>query len=381
MKYILFLFLIVGFFPNLFAQAEYDSLTISQWQNIFKESESSEILEGIFNCETQFESNIGGQVKRKSSARVVLKKIKNKIYIYANHEVNNSHWDSYVKLTYFKGHYIVNNGNNNYSYIVEDVDNDHLTETFFKTSEISFSNLDIKIDYGFIAKIDYGNEIKNAKLSTSGYKVNAPKFDPIISLSTLVSQGSGFFINNFGYVITNKHVVEKGEYFKIVYNDIIYKAELITSGSLDVCVLKITESIPNISYLSLGNSDNIQLGQKLYVFGYPYESTLGSSIKVTDGILSSKLGFQDNSNYFQMSAPVNPGNSGGPIFNEKGDLIGVATSKLIKGENISFGLKINKVKTFLDENGIKYFNNSQNKTSNFFETGEKSCVIIKCYKI
>jgi len=75
------------------------------------------------------------------------------------------------------------------------------------------------------------------------------------------------------------------------------------------------------------------------VLGYPLRATMGDEIKLTNGIISSKTGFQGDVTSYQISAPVQPGNSGGPLFNDKGELIGVINAKHAGAENASYAIK------------------------------------------
>ena len=115
----------------------------------------------------------------------------------------------------------------------------------------------------------------------------------------------------------------------------------------DLAILRIDYRSPR--YFRLRNFDSVELGDKVFVLGFPLSDILGSDIRLTDGIVSARSGIDADSTYFQISAPIQPGNSGGPIFNEKFEVIGVAAHKLsdmsmwasdgIIPQNVNFGVK------------------------------------------
>ena len=188
------------------------------------------------------------------------------------------------------------------------------------------------------------------------------------------SSGSGFFINNKGYFVTNNHVVKGCKQSKITFKGESIDAEIIaTDQTLDLALMKANVKPKN--YLNLSDEPPEKL-QKIYVAGYPFGKGLSDDLKLTQGIISSVKGYKDNSNQIQIDAAINSGNSGGPIVNEDGDLVGVAVSGLnkSKSEGIAFGIKSAAVKNFLDVNKIKYstsslmnFGMSNKKLNNLLE--------------
>jgi len=167
--------------------------------------------------------------------------------------------------------------------------------------------------------------------------------------------GSGFIITEDGYILTNYHVVEtayKGGYdIMVMLNDgTSYLAELVgyEDDEMDVAVLKIDAT--GLTPASIGDSNDMQVGEKVYAIGNP----LGElTYTMTDGIVSAldrAITFTDENtaakntiNMFQTSAAVNSGNSGGPIYNERGEVIGIVTAKYdsTSVEGIGFAIPIN----------------------------------------
>jgi S1-C subfamily serine protease len=87
------------------------------------------------------------------------------------------------------------------------------------------------------------------------------------------------------------------------------------------------------------NPKSSDVGSSVFVLGYPLKALMGDEIKLTNGIISSKSGFQGDITTYQISVPLQPGNSGGPLFDSNGNLIGIVNAKLIVGENVSYAIK------------------------------------------
>ena len=178
------------------------------------------------------------------------------------------------------------------------------------------------------------------------------------SSSDVASSGSGFFINNKGYFITNNHVVKGCKQSKIKFKEEEVDAELIaTDETLDLALLK--AKVKPKDYLDISD-DPPEKMQRIFVAGYPFGKGLSDDLKFTQGIISAVKGYADNSNQIQLDAAINSGNSGGPIVNEDGDLVAVAVSGLdkSKSEGIGFGIKASSVKNFLEVNNVKYSSSS-----------------------
>ena len=123
-------------------------------------------------------------------------------------------------------------------------------------------------------------------------------------------------------------------------------------------------SAPNVPLASGGllRPDDVELGEDLLVSGYPYGDIFSNTIKVTKGIVSANRGMGDDSSQFQMDAAVQAGNSGGPIYDENGNIVGVVVQQLNKlkvakvmgslPENVNFGIKASTVRQFLTSAGL-----------------------------
>ena len=174
--------------------------------------------------------------------------------------------------------------------------------------------------------------------------------------------GTGFFVNNEGYVITNYHVVKTNENnTKIMFRDKEKDAKIIAFDEiLDIALLKV--EVKNKNYIKFSNNSP-KKAQSILVAGYPYGKYISDDLKITSGIINSLKGIKNNTSMLQIDATVNPGNSGGPIVDkDSGSLVGVATMKLskdytkaafgVESENTNYGIKSSQVKDFLEANNV-----------------------------
>ena len=166
-----------------------------------------------------------------------------------------------------------------------------------------------------------------------------------ISSATEKWSGTGFALNN-GYIATNYHVVENAKSIKVQgikgnFN-IEYNAIVISTDKFnDLAIIKINDSRFNgfgaIPYRV--KTSTSEVGEDVFVLGYPLTTTMGDEIKLTTGVISSKTGFQGDVSLYQISAPIQPGNSGGPLFDGNGNLIGIVNAKHRGAENVSYAIK------------------------------------------
>ena len=167
--------------------------------------------------------------------------------------------------------------------------------------------------------------------------------------------GSGFFLNEEGYLITNFHVIEgESEISVEVYHqrngqldrETYKQVKIIAINKFqDLALLHIEDKdAPKFKPVTLGNSDLLNVGDGVFAIGSP----LGLERTVTQGILSTKTRQMEGQLYLQTSTQINPGNSGGPLFNLAGEVVGVTNMKITFGEGLGFAIPIELVKSFLD---------------------------------
>ncbi len=165
----------------------------------------------------------------------------------------------------------------------------------------------------------------------------------VVTIRTDVSQGSGFFIANNGYIITNAHVMEGAKAATIItYDGKSHKVQKIGENTgMDITLLKIENE--NYFPLELADSDKIKQGERVIAIGNP----LGLSFSVTQGIISNvhQKGENGLNAYVQIDAALNSGNSGGPLINIDGEAIGINNFKISGAESLGFALESNYIKT------------------------------------
>lgn len=184
----------------------------------------------------------------------------------------------------------------------------------------------------------------------SGFDIRIPRYRQKGTEKKEVGSGSGFLISANGHILTNKHVVgDEDAYFTVLLSDGSQKdAKLLyRDQEFDVAILKISGD--DLSYVSLGNSDNLKLGQSVFAIG----NALGEySNSVSVGIISGlnrNIQAEDEilENVIQTDAAINPGNSGGPLVDLSGKVIGVNVATVLGSENIGFSIPINMVKNII----------------------------------
>jgi serine protease Do len=187
-------------------------------------------------------------------------------------------------------------------------------------------------------KID--KEITILKSYTGDYSAVIEKaVKGVMSISGDKSGGTGFVIDDEGYIVTNYHVVEENTKIKAIsYDEKEYVARLIGYDTKrDVALLKIESG--NYEVLELGNEEDIQVGKKVIAIGNP----LGLSFSATEGIISGidREGPNGLNVYIQTDVSLNPGNSGGPLINTEGKVVGINNFKISgDSEGLGFALEI-----------------------------------------
>ena len=141
--------------------------------------------------------------------------------------------------------------------------------------------------------------------------------------------GSGFLISKEGLVATAFHVVDGAAKITIKTSKGTHEAKILSSDkSNDIAILKILGIKEPLVAASIASSSDVQLGQSVFTLGFPNIDVQGFNLKMTKGDISSVSGIQDDPRQFQISVPVQAGNSGGPLFDESGNIVGIVVSKL-----------------------------------------------------
>ncbi|MCD6679096.1 MAG: serine protease [Burkholderiaceae bacterium] len=174
-----------------------------------------------------------------------------------------------------------------------------------------------------------------------------------------VSSGSGFYVSNDGYLVTNNHVVEGCT--RLARGDGTPLELVAADEKNDLALLK---GPPVVDSASLRVAPDAMQGEPVLTYGYPLQGVLSSSGQLGAGMVSALAGLRDHPGHLQIDVPVQPGNSGGPLLDRRGLVVGVVVAKLnalrvaqMTGDipqNINFAVKLAPLKALLDANNVRY---------------------------
>ena len=206
--------------------------------------------------------------------------------------------------------------------------------------------------------------------------------------------GTGWGIGD-GYLVTNHHVIDGARAISVkgIGGDLNtgYSAEVVaTDKTNDIAVLRITDSrFHGFGVIPYAVSSRIaDKGEGIFVLGYPMTQVLGNEVKYTAGEINSRTGFQGDVATYQISAPVTHGNSGGPMFDNKGNVIGIVNSGITDkeiAENVGYAIKISYLKILIESAGLNITLPNNNTISSLskqekIKKVEKFVYYIECSK-
>lgn len=210
--------------------------------------------------------------------------------------------------------------------------------------------------------------------------------------ATPASTGTGFVVSRQGHVLTNHHVVDGCMTIRTTSEG--GKKQLTVVGTdpgNDLALLKLPSPFPNIARFREGR--NIRPGDSVVVVGFPLHGVLASEANVTTGTVSALAGIRNDTRFLQITAPVQPGNSGGPLLDQSGQIVGIVVSKLdtLKlakatgdiSQNINFAINAGVARSFLDSQSVEYETGAPSKTLGSAEIGaaaKKFTLLVECYR-
>ena len=240
-----------------------------------------------------------------------------------------------------------------------------------------------------------GKQLVHAEASQNGMAGN----ESITTISgnggkalQLAASGTGFFVTHDGNVLTNNHVIDGCREIRVPAEKLVGKL-VVADSTNDLALIKL--AVTNRPHGQFSTTDDIKQGEEIFVFGFPLDGFLPSSGNITPGIISALAGPGNNSSLVQMTAPVQLGNSGGPLLNKKGRIVGVVVGKAnaikiasVTGDipqNINFAIAPRTVKSFLDANRVEYQKKSEafslDKGSiDIADEARKSSLKIECWR-
>jgi S1-C subfamily serine protease len=175
------------------------------------------------------------------------------------------------------------------------------------------------------------------------------------------STGTGFLFSSSDYVITSYHVVHgsKSISVRLITGERIDATIAVKDTNNDIAILKLSKSpTSRQNIITLGDSSSVKTGDRVFTYGFPLVDLLGhQEPRYSEGFVNSLSGISNDPRLFQVSIPIQPGNSGGPVFNENGELIGIATSSIdsvqtqkvfgATPQNVNFAIKSSYINSLL----------------------------------
>jgi hypothetical protein len=210
---------------------------------------------------------------------------------------------------------------------------------------------------------------------------------------SIESTGTGFIVSKAGHVLTNHHVVDgcKEIHAQIPAGKVGVTPVVARDPRNDLALVKL--SSPVVSVATFRDGRTVRQGDSVVAVGFPLHGLLASGANLTTGTVSALAGLGDDTRFLQITAPVQPGNSGGPLLDLSGNVVGVVVSKLnaVKvakatgdiPQNVNFAISAAVARGFLDAKGVQYETAPSNKKFEAADVGElakKFIVVVECWK-
>ena len=263
-----------------------------------------------------------------------------------NLDISNGINHYYFTITFFdNGIKFYLNGQAIHKMVEWEWQGDEFGATAYGKNNCLINSLEITEFFSVEESADFTKYVENKVLNSTNSEYDA--------------NGSGFFISRQGHIVTNYHVIEGAKEIDVKMNlngkvETFPALVVIEDKFNDLAILKI-----DFKNFDLGQDIPYKLdfglkevGTEVYTLGYPMVDLMGSEIKFTDGKISSKSGLEGDVRTYQITTPIQPGNSGGPLFDNDGNIIGVISSTLNRenynAENVNFAIKSNLIRNLID---------------------------------
>jgi len=217
-------------------------------------------------------------------------------------------------------------------------------------------------------------------------KKETKKKKPKISLDdnkvVAASSGTGFYVSKTGHIISNHHVIEGCDNVKLTFNGKEVNADVLASDKMnDLAILKANLTPSKVYSVS---TEDASLLEDIIIAGYPLGKRVSAAIKTSKGSITALAGYGDNYSEFQTDAALNQGNSGGPIMNQKGNVVGVAVANYGKKagvESFNFGIKSSTLKTFANANQLEFLppNNRELSNKDLSQLITEATIYLECH--
>jgi len=207
-----------------------------------------------------------------------------------------------------------------------------------------------------------------------------------------IGNATTFIVSKTGQAITNHHVIEGCKELRVEGRDGI--AKVTTSDVVnDIALIQVPGTTKAAAAIN-ADPTKLRQGEDIIVFGFPLNAVLSSGGNLTPGIVSAMTGLGNNTNQIQITAPIQPGSSGSPVLNRKGEVIGVVSMKLSDskmakatgqiGQNVNFAVSGQTLKTFLDTHKVEYRSvgllSFEKSTADLADEARKWTLVVECWK-
>jgi serine protease Do len=222
-----------------------------------------------------------------------------------------------------------------------------------------------------------------ARLQKCGFEVVELKLEKL----PFASQGSGFVLSPEGDVLTCAHVVGEEPKATLWIGGTRYLARILAvDTNLDAEVMRVEGEHPPFRPLRFAPEPACRLGQEAYDMGFPLADLLGTSARINKGLISATVGLHGDTNHVQISAEVQPGNSGGPVLNPQAEVVGMVAATINPlrvlaqtggdlPQNINFAIKTGPLLQFLTKAGVTLTESNSAPAGNFEEAGKSLALI------
>ncbi len=226
------------------------------------------------------------------------------------------------------------------------------------------------------------------------------KIHPVVAIApnasttpTKQATGTAFVVDQTGLAVTNEHVVHGCREMRPEGHDVILKV-VATDTVNDLALIQLPDH--HTAAATIAETDKLRQGDDITVFGFPLNGVLASGGNLTTGVVSGLTGLHNNTAQFQITAAIQPGSSGSPVMNDRGDIIGIVSSKLSDaalakatgsvGESINFAISAQELRAFLDANHVAYASNTgswfsrKESPADIADMARKWTFIVECWK-
>ncbi|HEX4263654.1 MAG TPA: serine protease [Verrucomicrobiae bacterium] len=224
-----------------------------------------------------------------------------------------------------------------------------------------------------------------ARLKQTGFEVSEVNSNN----PTIADQGSGFVISPEGHILTCSHVLENQTNATVWISSLRYPCRVLANDTnADLALLQVNVAHEPFRPLPFSPTTNYFMGQSVFTMGFPLAGVLGTEPRLNNGMVSATVGLDDDPKFVQVSAAVQPGNSGGPLLTPEGQAMGVVSATLnplkvfaqsggALPQNVNFAIKLNIVRDFLASNHIKLPETPTNNAAQAFEEAKKSLALVR----